>query len=26
VGQRTAYYRNPKEDALVLWLPLEQHA
>jgi len=26
VGQRTAYYRNPREDALVLWLPLEQHA
>jgi ribosomal-protein-alanine N-acetyltransferase len=26
VGQRSAYYRNPKEDALVLWLPLEQHA
>jgi ribosomal-protein-alanine acetyltransferase len=26
VGQRTAYYRNPKEDALVLWLELEQHA
>jgi len=26
VGQRTSYYRNPKEDALVLWLPLEQHA
>jgi ribosomal-protein-alanine N-acetyltransferase len=26
VGQRAAYYRNPKEDALVLWLPLEQHA
>jgi ribosomal-protein-alanine N-acetyltransferase len=26
VGQRTAYYRNPKEDALVLWLALEQHA
>ena len=26
VGQRPAYYRNPKEDALVLWLPLEQHA
>jgi [ribosomal protein S18]-alanine N-acetyltransferase len=26
VGQRSAYYRNPKEDALVLWLPLEQPA
>lgn len=26
VGQRSAYYRNPKEDALVLWLALEQHA
>jgi ribosomal-protein-alanine N-acetyltransferase len=26
VGQRTAYYRNPKEDALVLWLALEQPA
>jgi [ribosomal protein S18]-alanine N-acetyltransferase len=26
VGQRAAYYRNPKEDALVLWLPLEQLA
>jgi ribosomal-protein-alanine N-acetyltransferase len=26
VGQRSGYYRNPKEDALVLWLPLEQHA
>lgn len=26
VGQRTAYYRNPKENALVLWLPLEQPA
>jgi ribosomal-protein-alanine acetyltransferase len=26
VGQRAAYYRNPKEDALVLWLQLEQHA
>ena len=26
VGQRAAYYRNPKEDALVLWLPLKQHA
>jgi [ribosomal protein S18]-alanine N-acetyltransferase len=26
VGQRAAYYRNPKEDALVLWLPLEQPA
>jgi len=26
VGQRTGYYRNPKEDALVLWLLLEQHA
>jgi ribosomal-protein-alanine N-acetyltransferase len=26
VGQRAGYYRNPKEDALVLWLPLEQHA
>jgi [ribosomal protein S18]-alanine N-acetyltransferase len=26
VGQRSAYYRNPREDALVLWLGLEQHA
>ncbi|MGH7508292.1 MAG: ribosomal protein S18-alanine N-acetyltransferase [Gemmatimonadales bacterium] len=26
VGQRSAYYRNPKEDALVLWLALGQHA
>jgi [ribosomal protein S18]-alanine N-acetyltransferase len=26
VGQRAAYYRNPKEDALVLWLALQQHA
>jgi [ribosomal protein S18]-alanine N-acetyltransferase len=26
VGQRAAYYRNPNEDALVLWLPLKQHA
>jgi ribosomal-protein-alanine acetyltransferase len=26
VGQRSAYYRNPKEDALVLRLALEQHA
>jgi ribosomal-protein-alanine N-acetyltransferase len=26
VGQRAGYYRNPKEDALVLWLPLKQHA
>ncbi|HEX2248972.1 MAG TPA: ribosomal protein S18-alanine N-acetyltransferase [Gemmatimonadales bacterium] len=26
IGQRAAYYRNPREDALVLWLPLEQHA
>ncbi|HEX7336254.1 MAG TPA: ribosomal protein S18-alanine N-acetyltransferase [Gemmatimonadales bacterium] len=26
VGQRAAYYRNPKEDALVLWLGLQQHA
>jgi [ribosomal protein S18]-alanine N-acetyltransferase len=26
VGQRAGYYRNPREDALVLWLPLEQHA
>jgi ribosomal-protein-alanine N-acetyltransferase len=26
VGQRASYYRNPKEDALVLWLSLEQHA
>jgi ribosomal-protein-alanine N-acetyltransferase len=26
VAQRAAYYRNPKEDALVLWLALEQHA
>jgi len=26
VGQRAAYYRNPKEDALVLWLPLKQLA
>ena len=26
VGQRSAYYRNPKEDALVLWLAIEQPA
>jgi ribosomal-protein-alanine N-acetyltransferase len=26
VGQRASYYRNPKEDALVLWLALKQHA
>ncbi len=26
VGQRAAYYRNPKEDALVLRLALKQHA
>ena len=26
VGQRAGYYRNPREDALVLWLALEQHA
>jgi len=26
IGQRVAYYRNPKEDALVLWLALEQNA
>jgi [ribosomal protein S18]-alanine N-acetyltransferase len=26
IGQRSAYYRNPKEDALVLWLALEQPA
>jgi ribosomal-protein-alanine N-acetyltransferase len=26
VGQRAAYYRNPKEDALVLRLELEQRA
>ena len=26
VGQRAAYYRNPREDALVLRLPLRQHA
>jgi [ribosomal protein S18]-alanine N-acetyltransferase len=26
VGQRSAYYRNPKEDAVVLRLALEQHA
>jgi ribosomal-protein-alanine N-acetyltransferase len=26
IGQRAAYYRNPKEDALVLWLALEQPA
>lgn len=26
VGQRSAYYRNPKEDALVLRLALEQPA
>jgi [ribosomal protein S18]-alanine N-acetyltransferase len=26
VGQRAAYYRNPREDALVLWLALKQHA
>ena len=26
VGQRAAYYRNPREDALVLRLALRQHA
>ena len=26
VGQRAAYYRNPREDALVLRLTLHQHA
>jgi ribosomal-protein-alanine N-acetyltransferase len=26
VGQRAAYYRNPREDALVLRLVLHQHA
>jgi ribosomal-protein-alanine acetyltransferase len=26
VGQRAAYYRNPREDALVLRLALDQHA
>jgi [ribosomal protein S18]-alanine N-acetyltransferase len=26
VGQRAAYYRNPREDALVLRLGLRQHA
>ena len=26
VGQRASYYRNPKEDALVLRLPLRQLA
>jgi [ribosomal protein S18]-alanine N-acetyltransferase len=26
VGQRAAYYRNPKEDVLVLWLALKQPA
>jgi ribosomal-protein-alanine N-acetyltransferase len=26
VGQRTSYYRNPREDALVLRLALPQHA
>lgn len=26
VGQRASYYRNPKEDALVLHLPLRQPA
>jgi ribosomal-protein-alanine acetyltransferase len=26
VGQRAAYYRNPREDALVLRLELHQHA
>ena len=26
VGQRAAYYRNPREDALVLRLPLSQSA
>lgn len=26
VGQRAAYYRNPKEDAIVLWLALESRA
>jgi ribosomal-protein-alanine acetyltransferase len=26
VGQRSAYYRNPREDALVLRLTMKQHA
>jgi ribosomal-protein-alanine acetyltransferase len=26
VGQRSAYYRNPREDALVLRLAMKQHA
>ena len=26
VRQRASYYRNPKEDALVLRLPLRKHA
>jgi ribosomal-protein-alanine N-acetyltransferase len=26
VGQRASYYRNPKEDALILRLPLLSHA
>ena len=26
VGQRSSYYRNPREDALVLRLELHQHA
>jgi [ribosomal protein S18]-alanine N-acetyltransferase len=26
VGQRSAYYRNPREDALVLRLAMEQRA
>jgi ribosomal-protein-alanine acetyltransferase len=26
VGQRSAYYRNPREDALVLRLAMRQHA
>lgn len=26
VGQRSAYYRNPREDALVLRLAIKQHA
>ncbi|HWB40648.1 MAG TPA: ribosomal protein S18-alanine N-acetyltransferase [Gemmatimonadales bacterium] len=26
IGQRASYYRNPKEDALVLHLPLRRHA
>jgi ribosomal protein S18 acetylase RimI-like enzyme len=26
VGQRTSYYRNPREDALVLRLEMKQRA